>query len=274
MESISVAGPSIRAARPAGKRRCLRPARAGRASAGRAPARQRVRQRARYGLYARSAATWGQRYRVLDARAEDPPPLPRLRPLSLADRDQHLAGSGVRASRHRASSAGASRIGRRMASIPAGTGGALANMSPFRNLGGETARHLLGTCAGRAGCRYAASDLRLTQRRALGVVNRSILRQSLWVSGCVFCGRIRVNAVSLGIIQAPCTRPTVTWGLGAQEGRVNDVVDGVFVLGSSPPSPTGRPNGDAGSPGRTGLPGVLPPRQDTPAQALPGPVRR
>jgi len=82
--------------------------------------------------------------------------------VSLAERGQHLAGSGVRAGRHRASSAGASRIGCRMAGIPAGTGGALANMSPFRNLGGETSRHLLGICAGRAGCRYAADDLRLT----------------------------------------------------------------------------------------------------------------
>ena len=57
-----------------------------------------------------------------------------------------------------------------MAGIPAGTGGALANMSPFRNLGGETSRHLLGICAGRAGCRYAAGDLRLTPRGALSVL--------------------------------------------------------------------------------------------------------
>jgi len=50
-----------------------------------------------------------------------------------------------------------------MTGIPAGMGGALANMSPFRNLGGETSRHLLGFCAGRgAGCRYAVGDLRLT----------------------------------------------------------------------------------------------------------------
>jgi hypothetical protein len=54
--------------------------------------------------------------------------LQRLRPLSLTGRGQHLAGSGVRACRHRASSAGASRIGCHMASIPPGTGGALANM--------------------------------------------------------------------------------------------------------------------------------------------------
>jgi len=57
-----------------------------------------------------------------------------------------------------------------MAGIPAGTGGALANMSPFRSRGGEPGRHLVGTCAGRAGCRYAAGDLRLTPGGALSVL--------------------------------------------------------------------------------------------------------
>jgi len=74
------ASPSIRAARPAWEPAGGGLARARRASVGRAPAWQRVRQRARYGLARQIGGHPGQRYRVLDARGQGPPPLQRLRP--------------------------------------------------------------------------------------------------------------------------------------------------------------------------------------------------